>query len=132
MQRHHDWQQRLTEYLVATAATPFRPGQHDCALWAAGAIEAMTGENPALRFDYTRLHDGLKVLKSRGYDDHISYVDAHFAPVHPAFVQPGDLVAVDGDLDQSLGIVLGETVAVLRRRGWGHVPLTAAVQGWRV
>ncbi|MDO5614524.1 MAG: hypothetical protein Q4G14_14950 [Paracoccus sp. (in: a-proteobacteria)] len=132
MARLIDWQSRLTDYLIATARTPFRPGQQDCALWVAGAVAEMTGENPAPNADYSTIKAGLNVLKSLGFDDHVAFVAAHFEAVHPAFAQPGDIAVVAGDLDQSLGIVLGETVAVLKSSGWGHVPASTATQVFRV
>ncbi len=36
------WQKRLTDFLRANHAQPFQPGRWDCAIWAAGAVEAMT------------------------------------------------------------------------------------------
>ncbi len=39
------WQKRLTDFLRANHARPFQPGRWDCAIWAAGAVEAMTGED---------------------------------------------------------------------------------------
>ncbi|MDT9701889.1 DUF6950 family protein [Streptomyces sp. P17] len=127
-----DWQTRLTQYLIATAATPYRPGRHDCALWVAGAVETMTGQNLAPDVTYRTLDEGLTALHSLGFDDHVAFVADRFDEVHPAFGQPGDIAMVEGDLDQSLGLVLGETAGVLGLRGWGHVPMSQVKRVWRV
>lgn len=48
--RAHDWEERLACYLDLCSERPFLWGQHDCALFAAGAIKAMTGVDPAADF----------------------------------------------------------------------------------
>ena len=46
MTRLRDWRTRLAAYLAAGRAKPFAYGEHDCARFAAGAVEAVTGDNP--------------------------------------------------------------------------------------
>ena len=50
MQRYPDWPSRLERYLQAARGRPFSWGENDCALFACGAVAAMTGEDPASRF----------------------------------------------------------------------------------
>lgn len=42
MDRRLDWPERLTDYLNASRERPFKWGEHDCALFVAGAIAAQT------------------------------------------------------------------------------------------
>ena len=48
--RLHDWEHRLTRYVTEVACTGFAHGSHDCALFAAGAVEAITGIDPGARW----------------------------------------------------------------------------------
>lgn len=123
--RTADWRQRLTDYLAAQALA--RPV--DCALWAAGAVEAMTGFDPAAAFRgrYTTLRGGLRVLRSAGFDDHIALIRHHFPEVDRHQARPGDIAVIDGPSPQALGIVQGPAgVYVLTTGGIGTVPIEAA------
>lgn len=113
--RYPDWQARLVAYLSATAALIQEPGVHDCALFPAGAVEAMTGVDLAAdwRGTYSSFEEGLNALKAAGFADHIDLVARHFAEIAPAFAQAGDLAVVDGLLGPSLGVVQGEGIYVL-------------------
>ena len=131
--RLHDWRGRLAAYLDQTARLPFAPGRHDCALFAAGAVEAMTGIDHAKGWrGYRTLKAGRKKLAEAGYADHIALIADKLDEIPPAFAAAGDLAVVDGDEDAALGVVLGEMVAVLRPDGRGLVPLTEAKRAFRV
>ncbi len=133
--RRPDWQPCLFAYLAEVARRPLAPGQHDCALFAAGALEAMTGVDPAAewRGRYTSFNAGLKALKKAGFRDHIALVASHFTEVAPAFAQVGDLgvIRLPGELP-ALGIFTGEHLAVLRDSGLGFVLREMASEAWRV
>lgn len=131
-QRH--WKQALGQYLAQAARQPFAPGQHDCALFAAGAVAVMTGQDLAAgwRGRYRTLAGGLRMLRRAGHADHVAFAAAHFAEVPPAFAQPGDLAVVAGADGAALGVVQGENVYVLRPEGLGLVPLSWAHRVFRV
>ncbi|MFN3971239.1 MAG: DUF6950 family protein [Gemmobacter sp.] len=134
MKRLPDWRSRLIAYVAAAAGMPFRPGRHDCALFAAGAVAAMTGFDGAApwRGRYTTLRGGLRVLRREGYADHLALVTAHLAPVPPAFARAGDLAAVPDTAGTALGVVQGERIYVLRPEGLATVDLLVATHAWRV
>jgi len=48
--RPPDWPERLLAALAAARDRPFRWGEHDCCLFAADLIEAVTGVDPAAAF----------------------------------------------------------------------------------
>jgi hypothetical protein len=48
--RYGDWEDRLRTYLDRVNDEPFRWGRHDCALFAADCIRAMTGFDPGEAF----------------------------------------------------------------------------------
>lgn len=126
--RFPDWKPRLTAYLASIARAPFAPGAHDCALFAAGCIEAMTGQDLArdLRGTYKTTKQGLKALRAAGFDGIEAYAAAHFPEIHRSEMIPGDLAIVSGEgVDWALGILQGEAVYVLTPGGLGFLPLTA-------
>jgi hypothetical protein len=127
MQRLPDWKPRLTAWLSTIARKPFAHGEHDCALFVAGAIEAMTGEDPAarLRGRYTTARGGMRVLRREGFEDHVAVVAALLEDTPPAMAQVGDIAVVDAAEGPALGIVAGAEVLVLSPQGLGTASLLA-------
>ncbi|MCU0826661.1 MAG: hypothetical protein MUE52_04485 [Tabrizicola sp.] len=129
-----DWNPRLSAYLAEITPVAFRMGSQDCALFAAGAVRAMTGYDPAAPFrgTYTDLKSGLKRLRAAGFESHIEIADKLFQRIHPAMAQVGDLALIEVPDGMALGIVAGETLACLSPAGLGHLPRAAAVATWSV
>lgn len=134
MNRTDGWRGRLEAHVEAHRRAPFAFGRHDCGLFAAGAVEAMTGTDPAaeMRGRYQTMAGALRKIRAAGFADHIDMVAGLFEEVHPAFAQVGDLAAVDGDGAPAIGVVGGGHVFVPRETGLGVVPLTDARRAWRV
>lgn len=129
-----DWKPRLTCYLAASARKPYAIGTHDCALFAAGAVEAVTGHDPAAawRGAYASKAGGLRLLQAAGHRDHFDATAAALKEIRPSFAAAGDIAAVhDGVGQTALGVVQGEMVYVLRETGLGLVPRTAMFRAWR-
>lgn len=130
-----DWRPRLSAYLIEVASKPFAYGSHDCALFVAGAVQAMTGHDPAAAFkgQYSDLKSGLKHLRKAGLQSHIDLADASFDPVPLAFAGVGDIAVIDvpGEVP-ALGIFEGQHIAVPRETGLGFVPREAATIAYRV
>jgi hypothetical protein len=110
-----DWKSRLIDYLNDVDGKPYALGTHDCALFAAGAVATMTGDDMAAPFRgrYRTLKGGLSRIRKAGFDDHIALAQSRFAQVHPAYVAPGDLAVVDTGDGPALGVVQGEGIYVL-------------------
>ncbi|AET73304.1 hypothetical protein EMVG_00018 [Emiliania huxleyi virus PS401] len=132
--RKKTWRPDLAEYVAAAARQPFRPGRHDCALFAAGAVKAMTGADFArgYRSTYRSLAKGRQVLQEKGFADHVALAAHHLPEIAPIMAQEGDIAVVAGDADSALGVVQGPMIYVLRPGGLGLEPLTAAVRAFRV
>lgn len=132
-----DWHSRLSDYIDAVRRTPFAYGRHDCALFAAGAVEAMTGVDPSveLRGKYKTLGGGLRQLKRLGFADHGEFAAFLFEEVHPSHAQIGDIAAIDlGGGAIALGVVQGARIFVLRPdvQGMATVDLLTASKAFRV
>jgi hypothetical protein len=128
--RRPDWQSRLVAYLGRASRLPFQPGRHDCALFAAGAVEAMTGADLAThwRGRYRTLRGGVRVLRREGYADHVALAAAHFrARAAGEAARPGDLAAVPTPEGPALGVVQGQHVYVVGPGGLAMVPASVAL-----
>lgn len=134
MKRLPNWHSALVAYLTRVARAEFEIGKMDCALFAAGAIKAMTGQDLAAPFAtrYTTFRGGLRVLKRAGHASLVDLILSHFAEVPPAFAGVGDIALLDGDEGIALGIVHGEFIYVRRPGGLGLVSLRLAKRAFRV
>lgn len=134
MMRQPDWHARLVEYLHGARVRPFQFGQHDCSLFAADCVAAMTGNDMAAdwRGRYSTMRGGLRVLRKAGFDDHIALAASRFPEVAPLMAQPGDLAVVPTDDGPALGVVQGEAVYVLGPHGLGLVSILSASRAFRV
>lgn len=132
--RRADWREALVAYLVDAGATPLEYGRHDCALFAAGAVAAMTGADPAhaWRGRYRSIAQGRRLLRQSGLKDHLAAAGAIFEEIAPAGARPGDLAAVATDDGPALGIVQGECIYLVGPGGLRLVALTDAARAWRV
>lgn len=135
MTRRTDWRSALHSYLAANQDTPYSPGTWDCSMFAAGAVEAMTGTDYAAdyRGEYETVAEGETLLAADGYADQVALVAAHFDQVPPALARVGDIAVVEQGGVKGLGIVIGSSVAVVSdTRGIGHLRLTRATRAFRV
>lgn len=132
IERHRDWPARLRLWLAGIARTPFQPGTHDCALFAAGAVEAMTGTDLAAgwRGRYRTLQGGIRVLRRAGHANHIALARAHLPATSKP--QPGDLAVVPTPEGLALGVVQGTHVYAPAAVGWGLLPIGDAIEFLRV
>jgi hypothetical protein len=112
MKRFADWEDRLSTYLDGLRGKPFAWGKNDCATFAAGAVQAMTGEDviPEVRGRYTTARGSVRTLRKHAAGTLAATVTAKFGePVDHA--QRGDIVMHDGSLAISFGafaIAVGE------------------------
>jgi hypothetical protein len=124
------WQVRLADFLRANHRRAFEPGRWDCAIWAAGAVEAMTGEDHLRGFrGYRSIAEGKRFLQAKGFEDHVAYVASLLPEIAPSFAQPGDVAVIDG---QSLGIVQGAQVYMFGVNGFGMAPFDIIGRAFRV
>ena len=121
----------LIAYAAEAGARPFRPGRHDCALFAAGWVKIATDQDLARgwRSTYRSLKRGQQLLEEAGFADHVDFAAAHLPEVAPAFAQIGDLAVLD---DNAFGINAGEMIYCLKPQGLGLVPRGAMRRAFQV
>lgn len=105
MTRRPDWEARLHAYLESVAGKPFAWGSHDCCLFAAGAVKAITGDDPMPEFRgrYTTAAGSVRALKRYGAGTLEETIDGKFPERPVAFARRGDLAFVNG----MVGVVVG-------------------------
>jgi hypothetical protein len=123
-----DWLTRLSAYIDAVRRLPFEAGRHDCALFAAGAVAAMTGNDPAeaYRGRYATTQDGLALLRASGSGDHVERAVELFPMQHPSRGQTGDIAIFDVETGLALGVVVGPRVFLVGPGGLYTADLMAA------
>lgn len=126
--RLYDWEARLAAYVAEVAREGFSFGQHDCALFGAGAANAVTGIDPAKdwRGQYDSLESGLRLIRKVGFRDHIDAARRQFPEIRLVQVMAGDLAIVPSDDGPAIGVIQGSLIYALRLDGLGLVPLEAA------
>jgi len=114
MMRKHSWESDLHNFLEARRPMPFAWGQNDCALFAADAVAAVTGDDPgaAWRGTYaTQTEAEALIEKSCGAPGLAAFAAwltaQHAMAERPVLMaQRGDVVLlVNPDGSESLGIV---------------------------
>ena len=136
--RFTNWRTALNDYVHAVMPKPFVWGQHDCATFAAGAVLAMTGVDPAEKYRgrYKTLIGGLRLLRKDGFDNHAELAASQFEEIHPSHAAVGDIAAVriDDSALWALGVVNGPRIFVLRpdASGLGTVDLLTAERAFRI
>ena len=129
-QRKSNWEQELSDYLISKRNLPFQYGSHDCAHFVAGAVEAITGENPMA--DITDSYDSqigsLRVLKRLGFDDVEQFTDTKFTSILVGFAQAGDIVLYDG----CLGIAISSKAVFVTEIGYTFVDRSEWLNAWEV
>ena len=129
LERLPDWRPRLEAYVREVRGVPFAWGKLDCALFVAGAVQAMTGVDVAHGWrGYRTQVAGLRKLAAAGFDTHADLVASILPEFHPSQVQMGDVVLIAG----ALAIVQGRFAYAIGPAGLGLIPLDGADRAWRV
>jgi hypothetical protein len=99
------WEEALSNYIITKRHEPFEYGVNDCCLFAAGAVEAITGEDPMSEFrgKYDSLKTSLKAIKDIGAGTLEATMDGKFPEVAIGHAQRGDLAF----FNDSVGVVVG-------------------------
>lgn len=132
MKRAADWPARLYAYVESRRDVPFAWGDNDCCSFAAGAIEAMTGERLDVGFERETAGHAAAMLADVGGVAGIADLKLG-ARQSGRTARRGDIVLVEQSDDRDLlGVALGVGVAVPGRAGVLILPRSAAVHCWRV
>lgn len=131
MKRREDWPEQLAAYLDERRDVPFAWGRQDCASFAGGAVAAMTGEAPTIP-EVQSAEAYARFLRDHGPIDALVDLTLGDRLASPAFAQRGDVVLLDLDGRDTLGVCLGAEAAAPGLDGMLTVPMAAARAAWRV
>lgn len=120
----------LSGYLAA--CPPFDWTARNCAQFAAGWVQQVERRDVGAP-SVLDLADSRRVLRRLGGSLRAA-VTAELArePVPAAMARPGDVVLVERDGGQTLGICAGRTAAVLTAAGVVHIPMQEAQAAWHI
>lgn len=140
MTRRSTWEADLSAYIASVRGDRFEWGRLDCGLFFAGAVMAMTGEDPGAPFrgKYSTDLGAAKVLKRFGAGDLKSTLDRLFPACPVGRLQRGDGVW-NGE---AVGVCMGDYALFVGRaetidgdeisEGLIRIPRAEWVGGWRV
>ena len=142
MRRTPDWQHKLHDFLVARAKEPFAWGSNDCALFAADAIQAITGEDLAAEFRGYKDEEGATAaVKSVANGTTVEDAVVYIAKKHNLqerksilFAQRGDLVIYQGTEGLAAGVVhlSGTHALFVSPTGLHKIRLRYCKRAWKV
>jgi len=132
--RRPDWESRLAAYLAGEHGQPFAWGSRDCVLFAAGAIEALTGEDPAaeVRGRYATRIGALRRMKAEGAKEVGDLLDARLPRVAVGHARRGDLVLAENAGTLALGVVIGRDAVFVGESGLVRLPIGSWQAAWAV
>ena len=136
LRRLPDWPERLAALVEAHRERPFVWGTHDCCTFAADAMQAVAGIDPAApwRGAYDTEAGALACLDEGGLEATVARVLAEAGvpecPLRAA--QRGDWVLAVVANEPLLGVVVGARIAVPGLDGLRFLPMSAAVRAWAI
>ena len=137
MSRISGWEDRLRSYVVSVKDTPFVWGQHDCLLFAAGCVQAVTGRDLAdnYRGKYSTARQAKQLLKQitageGTVDAALDRVGQRLPSVLAA--RRGDLVATVAGRGPCIGVVGPGGCFFVSERGLFRVPIRMCYAAWRI
>lgn len=142
IKREHWLTQEFHDFLVARRTVPFAWGTNDCAIFAADAIEAITGTDIAAEFrgKYTNELGALRAVKEIAGGVELADATAYCARKYgleqydyPLLAKRGDLVVVrNSDGAEITGVIGldGRYVLSPGDEGLVQLPITSVVMAW--
>lgn len=124
------WPERLYVYLQTQRSADFVWGENDCALFAAGAIKAVTGQDLGVwyRGQYQSESGAARILKQHGFADLQAFLDHWLPTIDMHAMQRGDLAMFNG----AAGVCFGAGAVFLTEQGIRAAPLDQCAAFWAV
>lgn len=140
MIRKYNWQSLLVGYIESCRNAEFIWGELDCGLFAAGAVEIMTGIDTVkvLRGKYKTSRGAAGILKHYAGGRVAEAVDKALAGKGFVFIelnyaQRGDVVIYPTDDNHAAGICMGmDAVFLDTAGGLTYVHMSQCTKAWRI
>lgn len=133
LQRLPDWQARFAALCEARRTAPFAWGTHDCCLWAADAVQALTGRDFAASYR-GRYDDAKGAADLLVHDGGVGAIAsaALGAPVPVALAAVGDVVLVQQGGRKALAVCNSSVALAVGPHGLVPVGMESALAAWKV
>lgn len=131
--RLRNWPSRFAALVDSARARPFEWGTHDCCLWAASAVLALTGNDPGRQWRgaYATARGALDLLEAVGGLEGAGELTG--TPIAVALAAVGDIGLVTwDDGTESLAVCAGHSWMCAGDTGLVHLPLLSARRAWGV
>ena len=125
-----NWPELLYAYIEAARTAPFEYGKHDCCMFAAGAVEAMTGMNPMSQLRYAGRLGAERLIRKAGSLDALVYRTLGEPLESPALAGRGDVVIADLENGPTVGICVGADLVFAGNPGIVFRPRSVARVAW--
>lgn len=133
MTRLPDWPDRLSALVARAHTQPFAWGLHDCCLWAADAVLALTGHDPAdgLRGRYADATGAMRALQAVGGLLGAGRLTG-VRLAGPGYARDGDVALVSDGRRPMLAVRAGAVWLVAATGGLHALPADSARMAWGV
>ncbi len=129
LERRADWEQRLFQFIQARSGWAFEWGKHDCCLFAADAVIAMTGVDLAEK--YRGKYNSASGAKRFGRVEALVVKSGLKKLDNKRFARRGDVVLIAGKRPL-LGVCVGAQCVAPGKNQLLHFKMSGASRAWRV
>ena len=132
--RKQGWQLEFEKCVAENYHTRFEWGTHDCCLWAANLVLAITGHDVAADFrgKYSTAKGAVEILEAGEGIATLWTKHLCAEPVSPLFASIGDVVLAELDGQETMAVCNGDTLLATGLTGLCALPMSAALKAWRV
>lgn len=134
LQRITGWEQSLFAFTKDRLRTPYAWGENDCILFAADAVEAMTGEDLAAdhRGTYNGPESAARIIGRAGASDLASFVGLYLPEIPVALAGRGDIGIAEGPHGDFAAVCQGRTYIGPSANGIIHVKRAQIFRAFKV
>jgi hypothetical protein len=136
MSRVDNWPRALEEHIQNQMHRPFEWGVHDCLLFAASCVEAVSGDDPAIEYrgTYSTALAAYRIIDDAGGFDALIDSCLGVDRVHINLAQRGDVVSrTDEKSRTSAGVCVGAVYVFTGPSGLVFLPKQECnISAWRI
>ena len=132
--RQPGWPLRLNQAIESARGVPFDWTSHNCAVFAADCLAAITGVHVHARFAALMATERRARAFGPALAPRVDVVLGAERRVPPVEAQRGDVVllAIPAPADSALGICVGKTAAAVSPAGLVFIPMARARCAWHI
>ena len=128
-----DWQSRLATVMREAQARPFAWGTHDCVIFAADCVQAVTGRDPIadVRTSWADERQALRLLAAGGGISNLIRGRIGVELKVPALAQPGDIGVCIQEGREALCVCGGVNWHMPAKEGLATLDREQVTRAWR-